>query len=194
VVVEHDFQGRAADATGESLALYERAPVLARLSDEELARRSADRGDRPAADLLVRRYLRLARALARRYAHTSEPAGDLAQVARSALIAALPRFDPARGDGDEEARPSARLGCDNAGLARTEQRLSLRRALPARERPDRRAALRRRVDPVRDRARAQDLLDAGVAPAETRAGTHGGRPAAGGGRNRLRVTGARGVR
>jgi RNA polymerase sigma-B factor len=92
-VAEHD----AVEATAASARLIERAPVLARLSDEQLARRCLDRHDRLAADLLVRRYIPLARALARRYAHTSEPAEDLAQVACTALIAALPRFRPERG-------------------------------------------------------------------------------------------------
>jgi RNA polymerase sigma-B factor len=227
MVVEHDFQGRAVEATVASPALIKREPVLARLSDEDLARRCADGQDRLAAELLMRRYIPLARALARRYAHMSEPAEDLAQVACTAFIAALPRFDPARGAslrafavptmlgelrryfrdagwsvhvprslqessravrsaverlaarqgrpatigelaaetqmgteavvealevasayradsldeperGDDDARPSgARLGYDDDGYARAEQRVSLRRALgalPARER------------------------------------------------------------
>ena len=85
------------EATVAGPALIERELVLARLSDEGLARRCADRQDRLAADLLVRRYIPLARALARRYAHTTEPTEDLAQVACTAFIAALPRFNPERG-------------------------------------------------------------------------------------------------
>jgi len=88
---------RNVQATVARPALIEREPVLARLSDEDLARRCADQQDRLAAELLVRRYLPLARGLARRYAHTTEPADDLAQVACTAFIAALPRFDPERG-------------------------------------------------------------------------------------------------
>jgi RNA polymerase sigma-B factor len=83
--------------TTASRALIEREPVLARLSDEDLAGRCADEQDPLAAELLLRRYVPLARALARRYAHTSEPAEDLAQVACTAFIAALPRFNPERG-------------------------------------------------------------------------------------------------
>jgi RNA polymerase sigma-B factor len=67
------------------------------MSDEDLARRCVGQQDRLAADLLLRRYIPLARALARRYAHTTEPAEDLAQVACTAFIAALPRFNPERG-------------------------------------------------------------------------------------------------
>jgi RNA polymerase sigma-B factor len=88
---------RHVEPTVPSPRLIEREPVLARLSDEDLARRCTDAHDRLAAELLVRRYVPLARALARRYAHTSEPPEDLAQVACTAFIAALPRFDPARG-------------------------------------------------------------------------------------------------
>ena len=74
-----------------------RGPVSARVSDEELARRCATGHDRRAAEVLLERYRPLARRLARRYSRTSEPQEDLAQVACVAFIAALARFDPARG-------------------------------------------------------------------------------------------------
>jgi RNA polymerase sigma-B factor len=45
---------------------------------------------------LVDRYLPLARHLAIRYRHTSEPLDDLVQVASIGLIKALDRFDPAQ--------------------------------------------------------------------------------------------------
>jgi RNA polymerase sigma-B factor len=86
-----------ADQPVAKRALIEREPVLARLTDEHLARLCADKQDRLAAELLLRRYVPLARALARRYAHTTEPPEDLAQVACTAFIAALPRFNPERG-------------------------------------------------------------------------------------------------
>jgi RNA polymerase sigma-B factor len=56
-------------------------------------------GARAAREALARRYLPLARRLARRYAHTSEPEEDLFQVAAMALLKAIDRFDPNRGSG-----------------------------------------------------------------------------------------------
>jgi RNA polymerase sigma-B factor len=53
-------------------------------------------GDRQAHELLARRFDPLARKLARRYAHTSEPFEDLLQVASLGLLKALERFDPDR--------------------------------------------------------------------------------------------------
>jgi RNA polymerase sigma-B factor len=48
-------------------------------------------------DEAVRRYLPLARRLARRYRYTGEPIEDLEQVACIGLLHAIDRFDPARG-------------------------------------------------------------------------------------------------
>ena len=48
-------------------------------------------------DELIRRYLPLARRLAARYRHTSEPLDDLVQVASMGLVLAATRYDPARG-------------------------------------------------------------------------------------------------
>jgi RNA polymerase sigma-B factor len=57
------------------------------------------RAERTAAarDAVVRRYLPLARRLAARYSHTSEPRDDLEQVAAIGLLNAVDRFDPERG-------------------------------------------------------------------------------------------------
>src|SRR3954454_16644767 len=48
-------------------------------------------------DALIERYLPLARSLAARYRHTSEPFDDLLQVASIGLLKAIERYDPGRG-------------------------------------------------------------------------------------------------
>jgi RNA polymerase sigma-B factor len=77
------------------------APVLRHTLSErdepsELLKRWRREGDPRAHELLVRRFTPLARSLARRYAHTSEPFEDLMQVASLGLLKALDRFDPER--------------------------------------------------------------------------------------------------
>ncbi len=62
-----------------------------------LFRRYRNHSDCHAREELVRRYLPLARNLARRYARSSEPYEDLVQVASLALLKAIERFDPERG-------------------------------------------------------------------------------------------------
>jgi RNA polymerase sigma-B factor len=52
------------------------------------------RGDSEAREQLIKRYMPLARGLARRYRHTSEPFEDLLQVASLALLKAIDRYDP----------------------------------------------------------------------------------------------------
>src|ERR1700710_594299 len=54
-------------------------------------------GDIAAREALVRRFMPLARRLARRYERSSEPFEDLLQVASLGLLKALDRFDPQRG-------------------------------------------------------------------------------------------------
>jgi RNA polymerase sigma-B factor len=54
-------------------------------------------GDQAAREALVRRFMPLARSLARRYDRSSEPFEDLLQVASLGLLKALDRFDPSRG-------------------------------------------------------------------------------------------------
>lgn len=69
------------------------------LSTEELAFRWHDDGDEAARDVLVARFLPLARKLAGRYATPHEPLDDLVQVASLGLVGAVDRFDPHRGTG-----------------------------------------------------------------------------------------------
>jgi RNA polymerase sigma-B factor len=66
-------------------------------SDQALVARVHRRGDERALEELVRRYMPLARGLARRYSHTSEPSDDLVQVACVGFVAAVKRFDPSVG-------------------------------------------------------------------------------------------------
>lgn len=54
-------------------------------------------GDPTAREDLVRRFMPLARSLARRYDRSSEPFEDLLQVASLGLLKALDRFDPEMG-------------------------------------------------------------------------------------------------
>jgi RNA polymerase sigma-B factor len=63
--------------------------------DRELFVRYRD-GDPQARELLVERFLPLARQLARRYQRASEPLDDLLQVASMGLIKAIDRFDADR--------------------------------------------------------------------------------------------------
>ncbi|HWX75118.1 MAG TPA: sigma-70 family RNA polymerase sigma factor, partial [Solirubrobacteraceae bacterium] len=55
-------------------------------------------GDEQAREALVRRFMPLARSLARRYDRSSEPFDDLLQVASLGLLKALDRFDPDLGN------------------------------------------------------------------------------------------------
>jgi RNA polymerase sigma-B factor len=64
---------------------------------DELFARWQQRKDPAARDALVRRFLPLARNLARRYNRSSEASEDLFQVASLGLLKALDRFDPAMG-------------------------------------------------------------------------------------------------
>jgi RNA polymerase sigma-B factor len=66
-------------------------------SDAELFRRAHEDGDVRARELLVERYLPLARRLARRYQNTEGSLEDLVQVASIGLLKAADRFDPKRG-------------------------------------------------------------------------------------------------
>jgi RNA polymerase sigma-B factor len=70
--------------------------IQRRAGELRLARyhRSRDAAER---DELIERYLPLARSLAARYRHTSEPFDDLLQVASIGLLKAIERYNPDRG-------------------------------------------------------------------------------------------------
>jgi RNA polymerase sigma-B factor len=64
--------------------------------DRRLLERLHHHGDAEARELLVQRFLPLARQLARRYQRGGEPLDDLTQVASLGLLKAIDRFDPSR--------------------------------------------------------------------------------------------------
>jgi RNA polymerase sigma-B factor len=82
---------RLADA---SVSIDERA--IRRRDERRLLRLYHSDGDAGAREELVRRFLPLARQLARRYQRRGEPIDDLVQVASLGLLKAIDRFDPAR--------------------------------------------------------------------------------------------------
>jgi RNA polymerase sigma-B factor len=70
--------------------------LLTRLDDRQLIARHR-MGDERAREVLIERYVPLARALALRYRRTSEPVDDLIQVASLGLVKAVDGWDPDRG-------------------------------------------------------------------------------------------------
>ena len=73
------------------------APASGSTQPQQLFRRWQQKKDEAARDELVKRYLPLARKLARRYTGAHEPFEDLFQVASYGLLKAIDRFDPERG-------------------------------------------------------------------------------------------------
>jgi RNA polymerase sigma-B factor len=74
------------------------APTSSSSSDTlDLFARWQQGGDHAAREALVRRFMPLARSLARRYGRSSEPFEDLLQVASLGLLKALDRYDIERG-------------------------------------------------------------------------------------------------
>jgi RNA polymerase sigma-B factor len=67
-----------------------------RAEERELFERYLRDGDARARELLVERFLPLARQLARRYQRADEPLDDLVQVASLGLVKAIDRFDADR--------------------------------------------------------------------------------------------------
>lgn len=72
-----------------------RSPALPH-DDEALFERWRDAHDERAREILLERYLPLARKLAMRYVRSSEPLDDLIQVANLGLLKAMERFDTDR--------------------------------------------------------------------------------------------------
>ena len=73
------------------------AEAAGRAPNEELFVRWQQHGERAARDELVRRFVPLARKLARRYNGAREPFDDLLQVACLGLVKAVDRYDLERG-------------------------------------------------------------------------------------------------
>jgi RNA polymerase sigma-B factor len=65
--------------------------------EDELFARVREHSDSDASAKLVQRYMPLARSMARRYDHTSEPLEDLTQIACVGLVKAIQGFEPERG-------------------------------------------------------------------------------------------------
>lgn len=82
--------------TAPPTARREPGTTMSPVSEAQLFARLTE-GDQSAREALVRRFMPLARSLARRYDRSSEPFEDLLQVASLGLLKALDRFDPALG-------------------------------------------------------------------------------------------------
>ena len=83
--------------TTATTATVTRSTDLAHADIGELFARWQEHQDAGAREVLVERFLPLARKLARRYVGANEPIDDLVQVASLGLVKAIDRFDPNRG-------------------------------------------------------------------------------------------------
>jgi len=79
------------------MATSHRAAAASNSTEEARLFARQQQGDLGARDALVRRFMPLARSLARRYDRSSEPFEDLLQVASVGLLKAIDRFDPQLG-------------------------------------------------------------------------------------------------
>jgi RNA polymerase sigma-B factor len=127
-------------------------------------------GDQAAREALVRRFMPLARSLARRYDRSSEPFEDLLQVASLGLLKALDRFDPALGHPFASFAVPTILGemrrhFRDAGWSVHVPRGSQERALKVRDAQERLANAQGRAPTVNELAQylelsAEDVIDA----------------------------------
>jgi RNA polymerase sigma-B factor len=119
-------------------------------------------GDRVAREELVRRFMPLARSLARRYDRSSEPFEDLLQVASLGLLKALDRFDPELGHPFASFAVPTILGemrrhFRDAGWSVHVPRGSQERALKVRDAQERLANTRGRAPTVNELAQYLEL-------------------------------------
>jgi RNA polymerase sigma-B factor len=83
--------------TATTPAIGSRAGSLPDMAPDQLFTRWQGHGEESAREELVRRFMPLARSLARRYGRSSEPFEDLLQVASLGLLKAIDRYDGERG-------------------------------------------------------------------------------------------------
>ncbi len=131
-------------------------------SEEQQLFARHQQGDRLAREELVRRFMPLARSLARRYDRSSEPFEDLLQVASLGLLKALDRFDPEMGHPFASFAVPTILGemrrhFRDAGWSVHVPRGSQERALKVRDAQERLANERGRAPTVQELAQYLEL-------------------------------------
>jgi RNA polymerase sigma-B factor len=131
-------------------------------SEEQQLFARHQQGDRLAREELVRRFMPLARSLARRYDRSSEPFEDLLQVASLGLLKALDRFDPEMGHPFASFAVPTILGemrrhFRDAGWSVHVPRGSQERALKVRDAQERLANVRGRAPTVQELAQYLEL-------------------------------------
>jgi RNA polymerase sigma-B factor len=131
-------------------------------SEEQQLFARHQQGDRLAREELVRRFMPLARSLARRYDRSSEPFEDLLQVASLGLLKALDRFDPEMGHPFASFAVPTILGemrrhFRDAGWSVHVPRGSQERALKVRDAQERMANERGRAPTVQELAQYLEL-------------------------------------
>jgi RNA polymerase sigma-B factor len=131
-------------------------------NDEQQLFARHQQGDMLAREELVRRFMPLARSLARRYDRSSEPFEDLLQVASLGLLKALDRFDPSLGHPFASFAVPTILGemrrhFRDAGWSVHVPRGSQERALKVRDAQERLANLRGRAPTVHELAEYLEL-------------------------------------